>query len=148
MERYLRTKLKGGVFKNVDQKRSRVMSRIRSKGNKTTEAKLRYALVRAGISGWSMHPHEVFGKPDFYFHKEKLAVFVDGCFWHGCLKCGHIPKTRSCFWSAKFERNRQRSIRVKKTLSRSGIRVLRFWEHELHDAQSVIDRLDQLFEGD
>ena len=65
------------------KKRSQVMAAIRSKGNKTTELRLASILRAHGISGWRRH-QPLFGKPDFVFRRERLAVFVDGCFWHGC----------------------------------------------------------------
>ncbi len=107
------------------------MAAVKGKGNKTTERSLRLALVRAGIRGWTMHPPDISGKPDFYFAVNRLAVFVDGCFWHGCGKCGHIPKTNSQFWRAKIERNRQRDIATSRRLKAIGIRVQRVWEHDL-----------------
>jgi G:T-mismatch repair DNA endonuclease (very short patch repair protein) len=61
------------------------------------------------------------------------AVFVDGCFWHGCRRCGHAPRTNAAFWEAKIERNRDRDLLTTRRLRRKGLRVLRFWEHELHD---------------
>src|SRR5262245_33079992 len=131
MERILRKKLKNGRFTNVSPERSRMMGNIRSKGNRSTEKSFRFALVRAGISGWVLHPKLILGTPDFYFAKENVAIFVDGCFWHGCKKCGHIPATRSVFWRTKFERNKLRAKRVGSTLKRSGIKVLRIWEHEI-----------------
>src|SRR5437868_558188 len=120
------------------------MSLIRSSGNKTTESKLRLALVRNGVRGWTLHRRDVFGTPDFYFQKQKLAIFVDGCFWHGCLKCGHIPKTRKAFWSAKFQRNQDRARTVKRILSGAGIRTLRVWEHELKESCTAVDRIKTL----
>lgn len=131
MERHLRLKLPRGQFLDVSASRSRTMSAIRAKNTKTTERILRMALTRAGISGWQLHPNHVLGKPDVYFPKHRLAIFADGCFWHFCPKCGHIPKTRQAFWKAKIERNRQRDQRIKRFLSRSGINVVRIWEHEL-----------------
>lgn len=131
MEKFLRTKLVGGGFVGVDPERSRLMGRVRSRGNRSTEKVFRSALVRAGICGWILHPKEVFGTPDFYFSRAMLAVFVDGCFWHGCKKCGHIPKTRSSFWRAKFERNKARRTLVRARLNDAGIKVIRFWEHQL-----------------
>jgi DNA mismatch endonuclease (patch repair protein) len=107
------------------------MAAIRGKGNKSTELKLRMALVRAGLGGWTTHPKDVFGKPDFFFPSQKVAVFVDGCFWHGCAKCGHIPKTNQSFWTTKIERNRKRHRRVNAQLKSEGIHVRRFWEHAL-----------------
>jgi DNA mismatch endonuclease (patch repair protein) len=82
MERILRRKLKGGRFLNVTAERSRLMGRIRSRGNLSTEQSFRLALVRARIRGWVLHPKIIFGTPDFYFPEERLAVFIDGCFWH------------------------------------------------------------------
>jgi DNA mismatch endonuclease (patch repair protein) len=95
--------------------------------------------VRAGVSGWTGHPVEIYGKPDFYFRTARLAVFVDGCFWHGCKKCGHVPKTNQAFWAAKIERNQRRHRQVGKALAGQKIKVLRFWEHELEeDLQSCV----------
>jgi DNA mismatch endonuclease, patch repair protein len=107
------------------------MAKVRSKGNVSTERRLRSALVRAGMRGWVLHAKQVTGFPDFYFGKERLAVFVDGCFWHGCPKCGHIPKANRKFWAAKIRRNRERDRRTSARLRAQGYRVLRFREHEL-----------------
>jgi len=90
-------------------------------------------MVRAGIGGWSSHRADLPGKPDFYFPSAKLAVFVDGCFWHGCARCGHIPKTNTGFWAAKIDRNRKRHRKVARLLNHRGIATLRFWEHQLRD---------------
>jgi DNA mismatch endonuclease, patch repair protein len=131
MERILRKKLRGGKFAGVDPKRSRMMGRIRSKGNRSTEQLFRLVLVRAGIRGWVLHSKSILGTPDFYFQRFKIAVFIDGCFWHGCSRCGHIPRTRSAFWRMKIERNQARRIRVARELKKLGIRMVRVWEHEL-----------------
>lgn len=130
MERSLRQLLRGGKFV-VTPTRSRQMAAVRGKGNKTTEWRLRAAFVKAKISGWTIHPKGVVGVPDFYFPKQCVAVFVDGCFWHGCSKCGHTPKTNRRFWNAKILRNRARDRQKSALLRMSGIRVLRFWEHEI-----------------
>jgi DNA mismatch endonuclease (patch repair protein) len=132
MERLLKSRLPKGKFL-VSPERSRAMAAVRGKGNKTTEVKLQMALVRAGISGWLTHPSRLPGKPDFYFPKEKLAVFVDGCFWHGCSKCGHLPKTNRAFWATKIDRNRSRHRKVARLLNRNGVSTVRFWEHQLRD---------------
>jgi len=134
MERFLKSKLEKGAFVAVSPQRSRIMSAIRGKRNKTTELVFRMALVRAGVKGWVLHPATICGKPDFYFPSGKLAVFVDGCFWHGCPRCGHVPRTRSEFWLAKLKRNRQRDRKTSAELEHSGIRVLRLWEHDLATA--------------
>jgi DNA mismatch endonuclease, patch repair protein len=71
------------------------------------------------------------GRPDFVFPKLKLAVFVDGCFWHGCPKHGTRPKANAGFWLAKITGNKARDRRVNRLLRAEGWRVLRIWEHEL-----------------
>jgi DNA mismatch endonuclease (patch repair protein) len=110
--------------------RSKRMSLIRSRGNIDTELALAKMLRRFHITGWRRH-QPVFGKPDFVFRQVRLAAFVDGCFWHGCPKCGHIPKTRRTYWRGKIHRNRNRDRMVNRTLRARGWRVMRIWEHEL-----------------
>jgi len=111
-------------------KRSEVMSKIRSRGNRGTELAL-IAIFRAnGIAGWRRH-RAVFGRPDFVFPEIRLAVFVDGCFWHACPKHSNLPVQNRAFWRPKLERNRRRDRLVRQTLESRGWRVLRIWEHEL-----------------
>ncbi len=131
MERKLREKLPGGRFADVKPQHSRIMKRVRGEGNRTTEAHFRAVLVAAGISGWRVNVREIKGVPDFYFPAERLAIFVDGCFWHGCNMCGHVPKKNRPFWQAKIERNRERDRQITVVLRRQGISVLRFWEHDV-----------------
>lgn len=126
------------AFTEVDPERSKTMSRIRCKGNRSTERKVRAVLVRAGIRGWQMHVASVEGRPDFFFKKKKLAVFIDGCFWHGCTKCYRRPKSRQKYWDWKVKRNRKRDLLVNKALKRNGFRFIRFWEH---DAQTSLHRV-------
>ncbi|MEN8264698.1 MAG: very short patch repair endonuclease [Nitrospirota bacterium] len=146
MERKLKKYLKNGKFDNVTEVRSKTMSAIRGKNNRTTEVKLRMALIRGGFSGFKLHANELPGTPDFYFEKDKLALFVDGCYWHGCPKCGHIPKTRSEFWKAKINRTKQRDRKKRTELRKQGMSVLRIWEHELKDRQSIIKVLSKISE--
>jgi len=101
-------------------------------------------LVRSGIKGWVLNAKNLPGKPDFYFHDKNLAVFIDGCYWHGCPRCGHIPKTRSEYWKAKISRNIERDREKSKELSAMGIKVMRIWEHELKESISQSLRLDEL----
>ena len=79
------------------KKRSEVMSLIRGKGNKETEQATLVLLRQNKISGWRRHL-PLPGKPDFAFPKRKVAIFVDGCFWHGCPICYTRPKTNRAFW--------------------------------------------------
>ena len=112
------------------RKRSAVMALIRSHGNRDTELRL-IAIMRAHrITGWRRN-WPLFGKPDFAFPKLKLAVFVDGCFWHGCPLHATQPKTNVAFWRKKISTNRTRDRLVTRTLRARGWRVLRIWQHEL-----------------
>ena len=106
------------------------MSRVRSRGNKDTELALVKLFRRHKITGWRRN-QKIFGKPDFVFPKLRLAVFVDGCFWHGCPKHGTQPKGNAAFWRNKIARNQARDRLVNQTLRRANWRVLRIWEHEL-----------------
>lgn len=131
MEKALKETLEGGKFGNVSAVHSKRMSAVRSRGNKTTEISLRLGLARAGIKGWKIHAPGLVGNPDFYFPKKKLAIFVDGCFWHGCPRCGHVPSMNNQYWSTKISRNRERDGAKSRALRKAGITVIRFWEHEL-----------------
>jgi DNA mismatch endonuclease (patch repair protein) len=106
------------------------MSRIRGRGNKDTELALAKLLRRHGITGWRRN-QSVFGKPDFVFHKLKLSVFVDGCFWHGCPRHATKPQNNRAFWQRKLAANKRRDALVNRTLRRAGWRVLRIWECDL-----------------
>ena len=80
-----------------------------------------------------MHATEVAGVPDFYFPRLRLAIFVDGCFWHSCPKCGHIPKANQDYWIEKLARNKRRDRLNRRTLRLQGISVLGLWECGLRD---------------
>ena len=111
-------------------KRSEVMSRIRSQGNKDTELRVIDLFRKARIKGWRRN-QKLVGSPDFVFPALRVAVFVDGCFWHGCLRCYRRPSSNREYWDAKVARNRQRDRDVTRSLKRLGWRILRIWEHEL-----------------
>jgi len=155
------------------RKRSEVMSRIRSRGNKATELALARLLRANHISGWRRHlliramveshwlrierrrtsprpsPQRGEGavrasissrvirhlsltvRPDFVFPKSRTAIFVDGCFWHGCPKHATKPKSNAAFWRKKISGNKARDRLVNRVLRRAGWRVLRIWEHDL-----------------
>ena len=117
-------------------KRSEVMARIRSHGNRDTELRLIALMREHGITGWRRNAR-VFGKPDFIFHAAKLAVFVDGCFWHGCPRHATMPANNRAFWKAKLARNAQRDREVTRTLRKAGWRVLRVWECALTRTRSA-----------
>ena len=129
-----------------ESKRSEVMSRIRGRGNKDTELRLMAIFRGFRITGWRRH-QPVFGKPDFIFRHQRVAIFVDGCFWHGCPKHATFPATRRAFWLAKFARNKARDRLVTRTLRKNGWRVLRIWEHELRKPERVLQRVVLLLQS-
>lgn len=120
--------------------RSALMAKVRGRGNLTTEQALAKLLRAQGWSGWRRQ-QVVRGRtaagerfqvrPDFVFAIRRLAVFVDGCFWHGCPRHGTRPQGNAAFWREKFRRNRVRDRRDTLRLRRADWRVLRLWEHEL-----------------
>jgi len=111
-------------------KRSEVMSRIRGRGNKETEIALLKLFRKHRIAGWRRN-QMVFGKPDFVFTRKRVAVFVDGCFWHGCPKHANMPASNRAFWRRKLTGNRTRDRLVTMTLRQAGWSVIRIWEHDL-----------------
>lgn len=122
------------------KKRSEIMSRVKGRGNRSTEQAVARLLRTNGISGWRRHL-AVLGKPDFAFPTRKLAVFVDGCFWHGCPRCYEAPQQNDAFWRAKLAANRQRDRKVNRLLRALGWKVIRIWEHELVREQAVLRRI-------
>jgi DNA mismatch endonuclease, patch repair protein len=111
--------------------RSRIMSRIRKVGNKSTERRFRAALTATGFRGWTMHARHILGCPDFVFATQRIAIFVDGCFWHGCKKCCRPPQSNLPYWKNKLRRNRERDRTVTRSLRKDKWRVIRFWEHHI-----------------
>lgn len=118
-------------------KRSKLMSCIRSHGNKATEVALAKLFRRHKITGWRRQVEVRIKKagggifrvrPDFIFPKFRLAVFVDGCFWHGCPRHGTQPKGNRAFWKNKFAKNKARDRRVNRALRQAGWGVVRIWE--------------------
>jgi DNA mismatch endonuclease, patch repair protein len=110
--------------------RSERMSRIRSRGNKNTELALLKIFRTHRITGWRRH-QQMAGKPDFIFRKLRLAIFVDGCFWHGCPKHSRHVSKSGAYWRKKLATNQARDRLVTRTLRRKGWQVLRIWEHDL-----------------
>lgn len=113
--------------------RSRTMAAIRSRGNRSTEWRLRPYLIMSGIRGWKVQALELPGKPDFVFPKLRLAVFVDGCFWHGCSRCCRMPHSNIRYWREKIARNKRRDKENNKKLKVLGWKTLRIWEHSLKE---------------
>jgi DNA mismatch endonuclease, patch repair protein len=109
--------------------RSRVMARIRSKDTKP-EVALRQALWSVGLRGWRCHPRSVPGKPDVAFTRARVAVFVDGRFWHGHPDYFTFGKSGD-YWDAKIARTQERDRLANEALRKTGWCVLRFWDFEV-----------------
>ena len=124
-------------------KRSEVMSRIRGRGNKSTELKLLKLFREHGITGWRRH-QPLPGKPDFVFPEQQLAIFVDGCFWHACPRCYIKPKQNAKFWREKIGSNIKRDRKVSRKLRAEGWSVCRIWECRLKKPDSVIRRIRRM----
>lgn len=126
--------------KVIKERRSKMMAAIKGRGNLTTEVALMKVFRKEKIAGWRRHYDRVEGRPDFAFPKQKVAVFIDGCFWHGCKKHATTPKTNIQFWEEKIVRNKERDKKVNRELRKSGWKVVRIWEHEMKKGQLKILR--------
>lgn len=127
------------------EKRSDVMSRIKDKGNKDTELAMLYLMQKHRISGWRRN-QRVLGKPDFVFRKEKIALFVDGCFWHSCPIHANTPKNNREFWIKKLKSSADRDVFVNRELKKLGWKVIRVWEHEFREPLKVVAKLNKHFQ--
>jgi len=123
------------------QVRSKIMAAIRSRGNATTELSLGKLLWAADLRGYRKH-WPVAGRPDFAWPRRKVAVFVDGCFWHGC-RCKYLPRTNTEFWRNKIETNKRRDRRVSGFLRRNGWAVLRIKECAVRNP-AILTRIAKL----
>lgn len=129
------------VYSQAD--RSKLMAKVRSKGNKDTELRLVAIFNARGITGWRRH-RPVFGRPDFIFPAERIALFVDGCFWHGCPRHYRAPVQNAEFWVRKVTNNRKRDRLVSRTLKAKGWHVIRIWGHALKgDGRLVAGRISR-----
>jgi len=121
------------------------MAKILSKGNKSTELKLIYIFQANRIIGWRRN-QKLSGSPDFVFRKERLAVFVDGCFWHGCRWHCRMPKDNRPYWKRKISSNGARDRLTTRALRRIGWRVIRVWEHSLKAPELVAERIKSVLQ--
>lgn len=133
------------VFDSV--KRSEIMRRVKSKQNRSTELRLIEVFKQNNITGWRRN-YPVKGRPDFVFLKQKVAVFVDGCFWHGHDCRNTRPADHQEYWQKKRERNIKRDQEVTAMFEARGWRVLRIWECELKKKKeaALVERLLNLIE--
>jgi len=110
--------------------RSKIMARVASKRNKSTELKLIQIFKSLFIKGWRRN-YKLPGKPDFVFPQKRIVVFADGCFWHG-YGCRNInPKNNAEYWKNKIDGNRKRDVKITNELKKNGWKVYRFWECDI-----------------
>jgi DNA mismatch endonuclease, patch repair protein len=124
--------------------RSKVMASVHSSGNKATELKLIRIMRKKHIKGWRRH-QRLPGNPDFVFRKERLCIFVDGCFWHGCKTHCRMPKSHQEYWNTKIDNNRKRDRRINQLLRANGWEVFRIWEHSLNEHIRVASTIKRAF---
>jgi DNA mismatch endonuclease (patch repair protein) len=119
------------------------MAKVKSRENRSTELRLIQIFKEFKITGWRRRV-AVFGSPDFVFREARLAVFVDGCFWHGCPVHGSLPDSNQLFWIRKLNQNKKRDLLVSRELRNAGWLVIRIWHHELKNPKSVASRVRRL----
>ena len=127
------------------EKRSDIMRQVKSKKNKSTELRLIEIFKQNGITGWRRN-YPVKGHPDFVFPKKKIAVFVDGCFWHGHDCRNTRPADHQEYWQKKRERNMKHDREVTAMFEARGWTVLRIWECELKkkNESALVEQLDKI----
>jgi len=121
----------------TSRKRSSIMAAIRSQGNRTTELRFISLMRKFGIRGWR-RGSQLPGRPDFVFSSKRLAVFIDGDFWHGNPRKFRVPKSNVSYWSQKIHANRRRDRLINRTLRAAGWSVVRFWESSLRDGEAAM----------
>ena len=131
-------------------KRSQIMSRIRSSG--TAPEKRLYGMLRSILGHrWRIdrNVQNLPGRPDFVVPSLKLVIFADGCFYHGCPRHGHVPKSNGRYWSPKLVRNHRRDASNRRRLRGLGYSVWHFWEHDLCSSASerTFARLEARIQG-
>lgn len=129
--------------------RSQIMSKVKGSKNKSTELKLIQYFTEYGITGWRRN-YPLLGRPDIVFPKVKLAVFVDGCFWHGCETHCRIPKSNNEYWIDKINKNVERDIKTTNELLQKNWMVIRVWEHDLKrkSHKKILLRIKEFVEQD
>lgn len=121
--------------------RQKTMQAVKGKGTKP-ERRLWAMLAGMGIKGWKKNVDALIGKPDVVFTSQRVVVFIDGCFWHGCPHCRRkLPETNREYWERKIKRNVELAQIHNEQLQRDGWTVVRVWEHEMADMTMVGARI-------
>ena len=127
------------------KKRSMVMTQVKKSYTKLEE-KLAVILNDEGLDHYSRYAKDLPGSPDFVFRQERLAVFLDSCFWHGCPKHLRMPASNVDYWVRKIAINKERDRRQTREIRKSGWRALRLWEHELKDPKRIVRKIRRAIE--
>jgi DNA mismatch endonuclease (patch repair protein) len=121
--------------------RRKTMQAVKGKGTKL-EKRLWAMFAGMGLKGWKKNANTITGKPDVIFINQRIAVFIDGCFWHGCPYCQRkLPKTNREYWERKIKRNVELARLHNEQLQRDGWTVVRVWEHEMVDTATIRARI-------
>lgn len=130
----------------VSPRSSKAMRAIQSRDTKP-EIALRRELQRRGLRGYRVAPSNLPGSPDVTFPGVRLAIFVDGCFFHGCPQHCRLPNTNTAYWHPKIARTMERDCENTAELQSLGWTVHRLWEHQLRTDLAVsIDRISELID--
>lgn len=123
------------------------MRAVKGKGTRL-EKRLWAMLAGMGLRGWKKNVETITGKPDVAFANERVAVFIDGCFWHGCPYCQRkLPETNHEYWDRKIKRNIELARLHNEQLQREGWTVVRIWEHEMNDRAIIRVRIRHVFQS-
>ena len=123
------------------EQRRRNMQAVRNSETKG-EIRLRAALRNRGLTGYRKNASTVVGRPDVAYTRWRVAIFLDGCFWHGCPACYVSPKSNEAFWQTKLAQNQARDTVVTTALREAGWTVLRLWEHEVRGSlEKCVERI-------
>ena len=117
------------------------MQAVKGKGTRL-EKRLCAMLAGMGLKGWKKNVENITRKPDIAFVNQRVAVFIDGCFWHGCPYCRRkLPETNRKYWERKIKRNVALAKSHNRQLRRDGWTVIRVWEHEIDDTGKIKARI-------
>lgn len=135
--------------KTYDEKTIKKIMKSNKSKDTGPEIKLRKALFKKGIRGYRKNYDKAQGKPDVAFVGKKIAIFINGCFWHGCEKCNKtMPKRNKEYWQEKVENNKKRDIRNKKQLTKKGWKVYTIWECEIREnLDGKVNEIEKLLDG-
>ena len=124
------------IKEETASQRSLTMAAVKSRGNLSTEIKMLRLLRANKLTGWRRHI-KIEGTPDFAWPKKKVALFVDGCFWHKCPHCFRGPKSNKPYWEKKIKSNEIRDRRTNRVLRSKGWTVIRIWECQIEQSNTV-----------